>query len=319
MRYFLGVDGGGSKTLATILSEDGKEVGFGISGSVDVLNETKEEFKNHLFSAVHEALRKADLNVKSISFACFGMPAVGDVEGIEEEITPLIKELNVPNFIVVNDVRAALEGAFPFKQGAILLAGTGAMVMAKDENEMVFRVDGWGENVGDLGSGYFIGQLALREAFEEYDGRSEQTPFLKKVKEFAGVSDLKKILLNCKGSNVRRYIASFSKVVCEAEKSNIYPAREILNEAIKELLKSVKALKNIMKVEKSIPLSVVGGVFNCDYMKKEFEKRLDGVEWIKVSEKEFSPHVGAALMAAKRILNKNEMEELYQRLGGKVK
>ena len=314
MNYFLGVDGGGSKTYAVVVDENGKEVGYGIAGSVDILNETKEEFKDHLFAAVHEALKKADLDVKSISSACFGMPAVGDVEGMEKEITPFIEELKVSNFIIVNDVRVALEGAFPMKKGAILLAGTGAMVMAKDEKGDISRIDGWGEHVGDLGSGYFIGQLILRRAFEEYDGRSSLTPILKMVKEFANVEELREILIHCKGSNVRKYIASFSKVACEAAKRNVKPAQKILDEAVHELVKSVKALGKIFGMGGSIPFSTVGGVFKCEYLFEKFKREISALKNITLVEKEFEPHMGAVIMAARELLSEEKMQKFYQGL-----
>lgn len=313
----MGVDGGGSKTFAVIVDEYGHEMGKGVSSSIDILNESEEEFQEHLFSAVDNALKEANLKIKDLSFACFGVPAVGDVEGIEDEVSPFIENLKIRNFIIVNDVRVALEGAFPFGKGAILLAGTGAMVMAKDERDRILRIDGWGEHVGDLGSGYFIGQLALREAFEEYDGRAKRTPFLEKIRKYANVSDLREVLVHCKGANVRKYIASFSKIVCEAEKESVGPAKKILDQAVDELVKSVKALPNVMSIEFYIPLSPVGGVFNCNYVIKEFKRRMSNFSKVNLLEKEFEPHIGAAIMAAKKRLNKEELLKLYQGLGGK--
>ncbi len=318
MRYFLGVDGGGSKTLASIVDEYGKEVGKGVSGSIDILNESDEEFRLNLSNAINEALEKAEITLKDLSFSCFGIPAFGDGVGIEDKVKEFISNMGVSSFIVVNDVRVALEGAFPESKGAILLAGTGAMVMAKDENNNLFRIDGWGEHVGDLGSGYFIGQLTLRKAFKEYDGRLNKTEFLNMVKEFAGVSDLTEILGRCKGSNVRKYIANFSKVACKAAEEDVEVGKEILDTAIHELVESVKALRKVLKFTNSMPLSTAGGVFKCRYISEKFKEAVENLQDIMLFERDFEPHQGAVIMAAKKLLNDQEMKRFYQGLSGGI-
>ncbi len=318
MRYFLGVDGGGSKTLAILVDETGKKIGIGTSGSIDILNETEQKFKDHLFQAVNMALKAGKLNLDDVDMSCFGVPIVGDVYGIEKKIKPLIEKLRIGRYVLVNDVRVALEGALPENPGAVLLAGTGSMVMAKDKNGNIFRVDGWGEHVGDLGSGYHIGQMVLREAFKEYDGRSEYTPLLDMVKEFVSVSDLREILVRCKGENVRSYIAGFSRVACQATQMNIKKAREILDNAVDELLRSVNAIVKRFNTQTPIFLSTAGGLFNCDYIRENFENSVVKNSNVKLVKRKFEPHMGAVIMAAKEVLKEREMENFYAglKLGG---
>ncbi len=321
MRYFLGVDGGGSKTIATVVNENGKKVGLGVSGSIDILNEPVERFKENLFSAIEIALKARKLKLKDIAASCFGVPVVGDVEGIEEKIKPVIEGLGLKHYTLVNDVRVALEGALPESSGAVLLVGTGAMVMAKDKNGNVFRVDGWGEHVGDLGSGYYIGQMVLRRVFEEYDGRSEYTPLSDMVKNFAKVADIREILVKCKGANVRTYIASFSRVACQAAQTGVREACKILDKAVDELLKSIQAITKKMTTPNDLLfLSTVGGLFNCEYIREKFKISVANIPSVKLVEAKFAPHIGAVIMAAKHVLNDREMKMFYNGLnsGGQV-
>ena len=314
MRFFLGVDGGGSKTVASVVNENGKEVGLGNSGSLDILNESVEVFKENLFSAVKMALKAKGLNLKDVAASCFGIPTVGDRAKTENKIKLVIEEIGLKRYMLVNDVRVALEGASPENPGAVLLAGTGAMVMAKDEDGNIFRVDGWGEHVGDLGSGYFTGQMILRRAFEEYDGRAERTRILDMVKNFAEVSDIREIIVKCKGSNVRSYIASFSGVGCEAAANGIKEAREILDRTVEELLKSVRTIVKKVHSNDPLPISPVGGLFNCDYVRKKIRNSVSSVQNVKFVEGKFTPHMGAVIMAAKRVLNDHEMKIFYNGL-----
>ncbi len=314
-RYFLGVDGGGTKTQAVVIGEDG-EFSEGSAGALDILNESEENFRLHLFKAVNEALKKLSLKPSNISQACFGIPAVGDVSGIEDLVMPIIKKFDFP-FFVVNDVRVALEGAFPFTDGVIVLAGTGAMIMGKKEGK-IFRVDGWGEHAGDMGSAYFVGKLLLQRIFKEYDGRARRDDLLDIAKEFAQVADIREILLGCKGSNVRKYIASFSKLACHAAESGVKVAKDILDMAVKELLQSVEVVLKSMDIGE-VPLACVGGMFRCSYFLNKFEDEVKKIGRVRIVEKEFEPHVGAAILAASRVLSGEEVKRFHDLLknGGK--
>ncbi|BBJ28198.1 BadF/BadG/BcrA/BcrD ATPase family protein [Athalassotoga saccharophila] len=312
MKYFLGVDGGGTKTIVAIANESGKVIGLSKTDSVDILNVPQEEVKNKLKKAIDESLSKAKIEIEDISFSCFGMSTFGDVPGTEKEIEKIVKDI-LPKSMVVNDVRVALEGALPKSPGMILLAGTGSMAMAKDIKERIFRVDGWGEYAGDLGSGYFVGRMILQRSFEEYDGRREESPLLKMVKDFANVSDLREILTKCKGQNVRTYIASFSKIACLGATNGIYVASEVISIAVQELKRSVKALLNKLDFE-PVKLAYAGGLFNCEYFKNEFISTMKEVKRIEIVRPEFPPYIGSLIMAAKSVLNQDEFLSFYNGL-----
>ncbi len=309
-RYFLGVDGGGTKTAAIVVCEDGR-TSEGFSGSLDLFNESEKDFEAHLGEAVNGALKNMNLNLSDISHACFGIPALGDVEGIEEMVRPILNKFKVPSTLE-NDVRVALEGAFPLKDGIIVLAGTGAMVMGK-KGDSVFRVDGWGEHAGDLGSAYFVGKLTLQRAFKEYDGREKVSGLVEMIKEFTSVSDIRNVLLKCKGANVRKYVSSFAKVACDAANKGIEAACEILDTAVNELVKSVNVAFEKMKTRK-MSLACVGGMFKCSYVRRKFEEKVEKIGNFLIVQKEFEPHMGAAFMAAKAVLNREEMKIFYNTL-----
>ncbi|HEU25130.1 MAG: BadF/BadG/BcrA/BcrD ATPase family protein [Athalassotoga sp.] len=312
MKFLLGVDGGGTKTIVSIANEFGEITGLSKTDSVDILNVPPEEVKNKIKKAIDESLSQAKIKIEDISFSCFGMSTFGDVPGTERKIEMMVEEI-LPKSMVVNDVRVALEGALPKSPGMILLAGTGSMAMAKDKEERIFRVDGWGEYVGDLGSGYFIGRMILQRSFEEYDGRREESSLLKMVKDFANVSDLREILTRCKGFNVRTYIASFSKIACLAATNGIYSASDVISIAVEELKRSVKALLNKLDFE-PVPLAYAGGLFNCEYFKNEFMSVMKKVQGIEMVEPEFPPYIGSLLMAAKNILSQSEFLSFYNGL-----
>lgn len=313
--FFLGVDGGGTKTLAVVYSEKGECLGTGRADSADVLNRPRKKVIENLRDAVDRALEAAGVTREQLSFSCFGMPVFGDIPGIDPEIEQLVREIVPDRVKVVNDVRLALEGAHPVGSGALLLAGTGAMLMAKNRRGEVLKIDGWGEHAGDMGSGYYIGKRALQTAFKMYDGRiSKRTPLFEMIKEYARVSDLREILLNCKGDNSRTYIASLSKVVCEASKAGDEVATAILDEALQELLITLNTVKQKID-EIPIPVAVAGGIFNCEYIFKKFQSYVDKTDDFCLKTSTLPPHVGAIILAAKEVYDAGKLSNFLRNIG----
>jgi N-acetylglucosamine kinase-like BadF-type ATPase len=54
-----------------------------------------------------------------------------------------------------------------------LIAGTGSIVVGRDQNLSFFRVGGWGPHFGDEGSGFWIGREAVRTALRALDEERE--------------------------------------------------------------------------------------------------------------------------------------------------
>jgi len=301
VEYYLGVDSGGTKTTSIIIDSFGKIIGTGIAGSTDLVNAGKKRAYSELSKSVDMAISNSEISKEKIVFSCFAMSGYGDVIGIETDLKTLIDRVIASNKIIINDVRAALEGACPLRSAAILLAGTGAMAMAKDDSENVYRTDGWGEQLGDLGSGFYIGRRGLQEVFKAYDGRDLAGIKLLKIaqNEFIDGNDLRIIIDKCKGSNTRSYIASFGRFVDTAANKNDALAKQILIDAAKELFISLRAVtKNISS--RSIRISTVGSVFKSKILSDEIRRLIDTEERFIFKDSEFSPEVGAVIMAYRK-------------------
>ena len=76
---FLGIDGGGTKTLAVLVSSVGKVLGRGLAGSTDCFNFSEQEVLRNLGSAVDRALATTGLKKTSIAYSCVGLSSYGDV------------------------------------------------------------------------------------------------------------------------------------------------------------------------------------------------------------------------------------------------
>lgn len=71
---------------------------------------------------------------------------------------------------VTHDATIALEAAFGAEGGAIVIAGTGSVVLGRGRGGTTRRAGGWGHRLGDAGSGHAVGRAALRAVAAAYDG-----------------------------------------------------------------------------------------------------------------------------------------------------
>ncbi len=110
-------------------------------------------------------------------------------EWAEREISSLVGG----NLLLAGDEEIALDGAFRGGPGILIIAGTGSNVLGRAADGTMYQVGGWGPAIGDEGSGFWIGQEALRAGFWAKD-RSIPTNLLAEIGEFWGARSLGEIV-----------------------------------------------------------------------------------------------------------------------------
>ena len=73
--------------------------------------------------------------------------------------------------LVVNDALIALQAGVGDAPGIVIVSGTGSIAYGRNDHGEASRAGGWGYVLGDEGSGYWIGRLALRAVVRHADGR----------------------------------------------------------------------------------------------------------------------------------------------------
>lgn len=182
MKYFLGVDGGASKTEAIILDENAKVIGMGRSGVGNYEVSNIEVVKKNWLSAIEKA--KASAGNIEFEKACFGLGGADfpeDFEMLKKELD----SLNISSEVIMeNDVAIALRAGSKDYWGIIIIMGTGTNGYGKKKDGTSFRFYGEGYEFGDWGGGYGVTQDMLYHAFRSYDGRGEKTILENMVLEF---------------------------------------------------------------------------------------------------------------------------------------
>lgn len=182
MKYFLGVDGGASKTEAAILDENAEVIGIGRSGVGNYEVSSIEVVKKNWLSAIEKA--KASAGNKEFEKACFGLGGADfpeDFEMLKKELD----SLNIASEVILeNDAVIALRAGSKDYWGIIIIMGTGTNGYGEKKDGTSFRFYGEGYEFGDWGGSYSVTQDMLYYAFRSYDGRGEKTILENIVLEF---------------------------------------------------------------------------------------------------------------------------------------
>lgn len=181
MSYYLGIDGGGTKTVAILSKDDGTIIDTARIGPTNYKGVGIEKTKDEFWSMFKYFFSRDKVSLKDIKSLCLGGAGV-DFEEDKEILKNMFYSLGYKNKILIyNDSVTTLVGANGEKKGAILISGTGSVAYGIDLDNNPIRVGGWGHFIDDLGSGFAIGKDALSKIMESYDGRCKQTILWEKV------------------------------------------------------------------------------------------------------------------------------------------
>src|SRR5437870_10520855 len=161
MKYFLGVDGGASKTAALVIDENGKSLGNGLAGPSNHLRVGIETAARNIERAVNKALVSANVGSREIAWTYCGIAGADHPAHRQEVVDSLSVFFPRGNFTVDNDARIALSGAIGFGAGVVVIAGTGSVCIGRNEAGDEARAGGWGPTIGDEGSGFGIARNGL--------------------------------------------------------------------------------------------------------------------------------------------------------------
>ncbi|WP_433501379.1 N-acetylglucosamine kinase [Sphaerimonospora sp. CA-214678] len=166
---FVGVDGGGTSTRCVAARRSGEIAGRGRAGGANAVSVADPAA--NLLAALLAALDGLDHS--HVAGGVFGLAGAEAMGGLAERAW---KEAGLPGRpLVVPDMLVAFASATTRPDGAVLVAGTGAVGARVHDRRVVRRADGWGWLLGDEGSGVWLGRRAVTAALTALDGRAAPT------------------------------------------------------------------------------------------------------------------------------------------------
>ncbi len=302
--FFLGIDGGGTKTHAVITDSSYRVCGEAISGASNPLRVGLEQAVSNVEHAVAEASMRAGLKYSQLTSACAAIAGINHPIHHDTMKDALDHALGLANLELVSDARAALEGALDGRPGVIVIAGTGSIAMGISEAGEIVRSGGWGPTMSDEGSGYDIARRALKAVVSSFDGRSPQTLLTQAVCKRLGVtnaSDLPGVIYNSDSEPVE--IASLAELVAEAARAGDRVACDILEGAGRELAEmAASVIRRLGFQSRRFRVACIGSVFKSgELVLNSFRSSmLDVAPQSEIGAPLFPPTIGAVKLAQKR-------------------
>lgn len=252
---FLGVDGGGSKTLAILVDGQGRELGRGRAGSAN--------YHTAGLAAASASVRAA---AQAAQAAAGGPPVAAAWVGLAGLDHPADHALLAPHFAglapvlrLTNDAELLL-GDLPGSVGVGLIAGTGAIAVGRDAGDASARASGWGHLLGDEGGGYDLGRRALQAATRAADGRGPATDLLAAILRHWSLATPADLIASADDHAAPESVAQLAPLVLAAAQSGDRAARAIVQRGARELADAVLAVARQLDLPPALPLALGGGL-----------------------------------------------------------
>lgn len=267
MSLVLGIDGGGTRTRASIV--DGETVlAFAENGSIKRLRVGAKAAEENLREILQDVFAQA--GVKGVKAASAGV-ASATMPGVKEWIKGVFTDFGVEHSEVVGDEVIALDGAFKGGPGILQIAGTGSNCIGRAPDGGRESAGGWSSRLGDEGSGYWIGLHAVRRALRAYD-HEEPTRILETVGEIWGTRTLEE-LVNLGDSTPGPDFAALAPSVSALAEQGDAVAAGVLKQAADDLVDSVLLVRSKLRrkhhVYGEVPVAWIGSVIGKSRLVRE--------------------------------------------------
>jgi len=299
-RYFLGVDGGQSSTVALIGDESGRVLGLGRAGPSNHVEagDGRDKFIGALRECLSNACAEAGLDFERIVFAsaCLGFSG-----GPADKAALVSEAIRSERTLVTDDALVALSGALAGEPGIIVIAGTGSISFGRNGAGETARAGGWGYIYGDEGSAFWIVRQALRAAlrFEEGWDYAASERLRNSLLKATGAKSANELMHRFYTSEFpRSRVAGLAKLVDAAAVAGDHVACVVMADAAEELKTLAGVVRGrLFETEDEVRVAYLGGVFASDLLLADFRELVEGAALNQVVAPLCGPAAGALLEA----------------------
>lgn len=260
-KYYIGIDGGGSKTKFLCFDRVGRECGSATTIGTYCAQDGIDAVLRRLKDGISQCLPEEATDV----LIGFGMPAYGENREMDALAVQKICEACSPMKVHIdNDAAIGWAGSLAMEPGISVVAGTGSIAYGRDASGKKERCGGWHEFFSDEGSGYWLGKQLLQFFSQQSDGRLEKTPLYELVRNELDLRDDFDIisLTNQHYANSRKDTAALQKILLEAARMGDPHAISCYDRASEELSKLILAVLNKLDFPQMVSVSYQGGLFS---------------------------------------------------------
>lgn len=272
----VGVDGGGTKTKVIVADEKGQELGSATGGGSAARPGQTTRAAEVIAETVKAALASCDRADEVPRVLCAGLAGAGR-EPERQAVREALVRLEVADHVIVEpDATIALDDAFGDGPGILLVSGTGSSCFGRSPSGGFGRCGGWGPNIGDEGSGGWIGKRALSIVAAAADGREPETALLPAMLTALELENSDGLIAWAAQADPAAHARLATAVITVAATGDLR-ANSLLSMAAEELVTHVRALSRQLFADEraAIPVALAGGLMEKgSFLRKLVEQRL---------------------------------------------
>lgn len=267
-KWYVGVDGGGTKTEIAVSHADAVPVKTVLYPTCSYRSIPMEEAIARVVNGIRECLDNAGISLADCAGCCVGMPSYGENQENDKIIMAEMEKALAPMPIyLVNDGEVGWAGSLACEEGIHVVSGTGAIAFGRDKNQTFDRSGGWGYFMGDEGSCYWVGLEAMHLFAKQADGRVPRGALYDIVTEAFDLKDAYQLIDIAMADFVthRDRVADFQRYAMQAALAGDESVNAVYEAAADELTSLVKALQTRLEFSVDrIPVSYSGGLFRSE-------------------------------------------------------
>jgi N-acetylglucosamine kinase-like BadF-type ATPase len=301
MGYFLGIDGGGTRTTAWLADERLRVLARVQTGPSNPVKAGFGAAQRELLKAYRLACRQARIRPRKLHAVCAGLAGCTTPAVYGRMLRWFRKAVPSGAYLLTTDAEVALSAAFGEAPGIVVISGTGSAAYGRDQQGRHLRCGGWGNTFDDGGSGYDLGRKAVRCGLRALDGRGKATSLTRALCRELGLSNLTDAVSLPLAPHD---IAALSPVVLREAMKGDAVARGLCKEAADDL--AGLALSLIRQFEwnrRAARVICVGGIFHSNSkIRRRFAQQVHNqAPKAKVSLLRREPAEGALILAQQLI------------------
>jgi glucosamine kinase len=264
-RFVLGIDGGATKTLAAVLDLESGAVHLGEGGPSNEDAVGTRAAVDALLKAAGRAIERAGVAGGRLDAAVAALSGT-DTDGVARRLHSARsgQSQSGEEWIVVNDVVAAWAAATGARPGIGVISGTGSNVFGVGADGAAWRAGGWGQLLGDEGSGYWLGAESIGAALRDRDGSGPETALSGAAEKFFGVPSVEALAARVYGKPLgKSEIAAFATETARCVASGDAVARELFERGARLLSEQIGAVIRHTGLSGDFPVGLIGSVFKA--------------------------------------------------------
>lgn len=254
---YLGIDAGGTKTVALLTGADGRVIGAGRAAACNIYDDVDAAFEQ-LDLAVRETLNAAGARLQTVTATC--LSATG--ADWAEDFALFESALHVrgyQHFRVVNDAMGALRAGSKDGTGVSVVCGTAAGIGAKSASGAAWHTSFWQEPEG----AEQLGRVALRAAYRAELGIDPPTSLTKALLEHHGVQNVEALLHahTARGQREAQTVGKLARILLdEAANGDPTACRIVLEHGAALGDYAIVAARKVGLLNQNFALVTAGGV-----------------------------------------------------------